>query len=138
MRGHIKKLPHRERRGWIGHFDVVSCLHCARVGVQLLFGKQQMVTHSQLSTSLTSKKSTEVFRMDNGILRRALRLTVKEVRYCGHSIELVWLVGVELQFHGLFQHPASVRPNRVIHGVGCEVDRAGPFDEPLFAAYLLE
>src|SRR5437879_1432084 len=108
IRGHIKKLPHREWRGWISHFDVVTHLHCASVGVQFLFGKQQMVAPSQLSTSLNSKKSTQVFRMDYGILRRTLGLAVKEVRHGGHSVELVRLVGVELQFHGLFQHPTAM------------------------------
>src|SRR5262245_18878648 len=115
-------LPHCERRAWIGHFDVVTRLHCARVGVQLLFGKQQMVAHSQLSTSLTSKKSPKVCRMDNGILRRTLGLTIKESRHGGHSVELVRLVGVELQFHSLFQYPAAMRSNRVIHGVRRQID----------------
>src|SRR6266568_5103565 len=138
IRSHIKKLPRRERRGWIGHFDIVTRLHCASVGVQLLFGKQQMVAHSQLSTSLTSKKPPQVFRMDYGILRRTLGLAVKEVRHRGHSVELVRLVGVELQFHGLFQHPTAMHLDSFIHGVGGEVDFAGPFDEPLFTAYLLE
>src|SRR5437870_4470581 len=90
-----------------------------------------MVTHSQLSTRLTGKKSTEVFRMDNGILRRALRLAVKEIRHGGHSVELVWLVGVELQFHSLFQHPAAVRLNCIIHGIGCQIELARPGYGPI-------
>src|SRR5205807_3275245 len=101
-------------------------LRYASVGVQLLFGKQQMVAHSQLSPSLTGKKSAKVFRMDNDILRRALRLAVKEIRHGGHSVELVWLAGVELQFHGLFQHPAAVRLNCVIHSIGRQVQLARP------------
>src|SRR5712691_1952563 len=90
-----------------------------------------MVTHSQLSTRLTGKKSAEVFRMDNGILRRAMRLAVKEIRHGGYSVELVWLVGVELQFHGLFQHPAAVRLNCVIHGIGRQIELARPGYGPI-------
>src|SRR5262245_5074167 len=93
-----------------------------------------MVAHSQLSMSLTSKKFTEVFRMDNGIFRRALRLTVKKIRYCGYGIELGWLVAVEWQFHGLFQYPAAVRSNRIIHSVRRQIDLAGPDYGPIVQA----
>jgi hypothetical protein len=55
-----------------------------------------------------------------------------------HGLELIWLVWVELETHSLFQHPPTMLLDGFMHGVRGKIELAGPFDEPLFAVYLLE
>ena len=79
-----------------------------------------------------------VFHMNDDIFRSALGLTIKQVRHNGHGVELIRLVGVEWEFHGLFQDPSTMLLNRFIHGVGGEIELARPFDKPLIAMDVLE
>ena len=50
--------------------------------------------------TLTSEQSAPLADLDDGILRRSLRLPFKQVRHRGYGVKPVLLVYVELQLHG--------------------------------------
>ena len=83
----------------VGDLDVVACLDGPGVGQQLVFGQEQAVADAQLGAVLPGEQAAPVAQLDDGILRRALRLAVEEVGDRGDGVELELLVGVELQFH---------------------------------------
>ena len=81
-------------------------LHGAGVGQQLVVGQQQAIADAQFGPVLAGEQPAEVANVDDGVLRRALRLAVEEVGDRRHGVELELLVGVELQLHGPSSSPS--------------------------------
>jgi hypothetical protein len=79
-----------------------------------------------------------LFHMHDDLCRNALGLTVTRVRPYSHGIELIRLLGVEWECHGLFEDPSTMLLNGFIHGVGGQIELARPFDEPLITMDALE
>lgn len=81
------------------HFDVVLGLKSSCVRQQFVLRHQQLIAGTQFGLLLAGIETRADAHLDDGILRRALRLTVEEVGDGGDSIELELLIGVELEFH---------------------------------------
>ena len=72
----------------------------ARVFANSLLSHQQLIAGTQLGLLLAGIETRAGAQVNDGILRRTLRLTVEEFGDGGNSIELELLIGVELKFHG--------------------------------------
>ena len=109
-----------------------------RVLSRSLSGQQQPIASAQFGAILPSEQTVPCAYVDDRIFRSTLGLAVEEVGNSRYSVELECLVRIELQFHSLFQNPSTMFLDGFMHGVGREIELAGPFDEPLFALDLLE
>src|SRR5947199_378135 len=83
-------------RSRIIYLNVVARLHGAGVGEQFVLGKEQLVARAQLGLLLPGEERRSGAYVDDGVLRRASRLTVEQVRDRRHGVELERLVGVKL------------------------------------------
>ena len=59
-----------------------------------------MIAEAQLGLLLACEKSAPSPSLDNGKLRRALRLALEKIDHGCDGIELKWLVGIKLKLHG--------------------------------------
>jgi hypothetical protein len=118
------------------YVNVVTRLHVAGVGGKLVLGQQQVVAHSQFATALPSKQTAPCAHIDDGILWCALRLSLEEIGHSRNGVKLERLVGVELKFHVLFQHPTAMRFDCLMHRIWSEIEFSRPFHKPMVAPHL--
>jgi hypothetical protein len=97
----IEELPRLGRHSGIRHRNIVTSLNSAKILPHLLLGQDKTVTDSELGTVLPGKQSTRITDVDYCILRRANRLSRKQVNDSRYGMGLKLLIGVKLQLHGI-------------------------------------
>ena len=97
-----RTAPSFQRRRRVGHFDVVACLDGPGVRQELVLRPASSWLPTPSSGAfLAGEQTPTTAQVDDGILRRALRLAVEEVGDGGHGVELELLIGVELELHSV-------------------------------------
>jgi hypothetical protein len=97
--GGVEKIPRLQRNGRIGCVNVVAGLHGADIAEQLVGREEHLITDAKLRLFLSREDPAPVTHLDDRVFRRALRLALEQVGERGYRVELVGLVGVELQLH---------------------------------------
>jgi hypothetical protein len=77
---------------------------------------------------LAGEQTAHIADLDDGGLRRALRLAVKKLGHGRDGVKLEGLVRVELELHSLNRAPSNVFFDDVVHGVGRDIGASRPLD----------
>ena len=104
-----RRIGPQPRLYFLSQVQIVPLLHRPQILQHLRFTEEQPVAHAELRPRLTGEK-LRVHRLKNHrVIRLLQRLTVEQLHHRIHGIELIFLLRIELNLHGVSFHSGCSR-----------------------------